>query len=305
MTVTLSSDHAFYAFDATVPAALMVPQGIEFVLETMDCFGNQVTDAAGLESLDWEHINPATGPVYIEGVEPGDLVRVRITSLRVGERGTLCALPGEGAMRSLITVPETTFVANTGDSVVLQTGQGEVILEAKPMLGVIGLAPAPGTTVPNGTPGEHGGNMDCKLIGEGTTVYFRAAVPGGLFGAGDAHSLMGDGEVLVCGAESAAVASFIAEVVDAPALPTPFFETDEVYSVIVAASTTDEAYARASELFLGFLKDIVGLSVNDAARLMTLAGDLKFCQVVDPQLTVRFEFPKSVLRQLGFAGIAA
>lgn len=302
---TLTGEHAFYAFAPDVAPALTVAQGEEFTLETMDCFGNQVTDAAaGLDGLDWEHINPATGPVYIEGVRPGDLVRVRILTLTPGPRGTMCALPGEGALRDLVTQAETTFVQNLPGQVVLETALGPVTLESKPMIGVIGLAPA-GAAVPNGTPADHGGNMDCRLIGAGTAVYFRAAVDGGLLGVGDVHSLMGDGEVLVCGAESAAVVTLVADVVDEPALPTPFFETEDLVSVIVAAATTDEAYKRACELFSGWLTSATGLTLNDAGRLMTLVGHLKFCQVVDPQVTVRFEFPKSVLAQLGHAGIGA
>jgi amidase len=70
--------------------------------------------------------------------------------------------------------------------------------------------------------------------------------------------------------------------------------------VIASAATVDEAYKMAVDEMHGFLTGIVGMTVNDAAMLMSLVGSLKFCQVVDPLMTVRFEFPKSVLADYGF-----
>jgi amidase len=70
--------------------------------------------------------------------------------------------------------------------------------------------------------------------------------------------------------------------------------------VIVSAATIDEAASGASHAMARFLTEFVGLSVNDAGMLMSLAGELKFCQVVDPEKTVRFEFPIYILEQYGF-----
>ena len=83
-------------------------------------------------------------------------------------------------------------------------------------------------------------------------------------------------------------------------LPTPFLENDDLVAVISSAETVDEAYKMAINRMLGFLVDVAGIPTNDAALLMSLVGNLKFCQVVDPLMTVRFEFPKSVLREYGF-----
>jgi amidase len=115
---------------------------------------------------------------------------------------------------------------------------------------------------------------------------------------------MGDGEVLVCGAETPGLVTLTADVVDEPQLPVPFLENDELYAVIASAGSLDDATALANKLMVGFLTEVVKLSVNDAGRLMSLVGNLKFCQVVDPQVTVRFEFPKWALKELGFEGIA-
>ena len=302
---TLSNGSVFYAFDPTLEPAIRIKTGEEITLETMDCFGDQLRSCDDeVDSLDWSRINPATGPVFIEGVKAGDLVRIELRKVEVTGHSTITCIPGEGALAEHISESETTIAGHAPGEVLMPTERGILRIPARPMIGVIGLAPAEGS-VPNGTPGTHGGNMDCTLMGEGANLYLRAGVDGGLFGCGDLHAVMGDGEVLVCGAETPGLVTIVADVVSEPALPVPFLENDELYVVIASAGSIDDATKLANDLMIGFLTEVVGLSVNDAARLMTLTGYLKYCQVVDPQVTVRFEFPKWVLRELGFAGIGA
>ncbi|MDR2956599.1 MAG: acetamidase/formamidase family protein [Coriobacteriales bacterium] len=298
----LTDDQAFYAFACDMQPAMTVVQGEQFILETRDCFANQLrTDEDTLDNLDWSQINPATGPVLIDGVKPGDLVRIDIQSIELIGKSVMTTIPGAGAIDG-VTEASTKVLDNDDGLLSLPTEFGEIQLPLQPMIGVIGLAPAEGS-IPNGTPGSHGGNMDCRLIGEGTSLYIRAAVEGGLFGCGDVHALMGDGEVLVCGAETPARITLQATVVDNAILPTPFLETDDLYISIASAETSDEAYKMAIDQMFDFLTLVAGLSQGDAGRLMSLVGDLKFCQVVDPLITIRFEFPKAVVGQLGLSGI--
>lgn len=298
----LNSDQVFYAFTPALKPLLHVAQGEPFALDTLDCFANQLRcDEDTQDGLDWNNTNPATGPVAIEGVKPGDVVRIDVKKLEMNGKSVMTTIPGSGAIDG-VTEPSTRVMANDGGVLRVSTEKGALTLPLKPMIGVIGLAPAEGS-ISNGTPGKHGGNMDCNLIGEGASLYLHAAVAGGLFGCGDAHALMGDGEVLVCGAETPARITLSARVVDAPQLPTPFVETETLYAAIASADTADEAFKQATDNMFSFLRGVVGLSQGDAGRLMGLVGNLKFCQVVDPQITVRFEFPKAVLKKLGFAGV--
>jgi amidase len=142
--------------------------------------------------------------------------------------------------------------------------------------------------------------MDCTLIAAGNRVYFTVGVEGAMFGAGDLHAAMGDGEIVVCGAETAGAVRFKADVVDLPGLPTPFVETRDLVATIFSAATLDEAASGATHNMAQFLTDFAGIPLNDAGMLMSLAGQLKFCQVVDPLKTVRFEFPKAILADYGF-----
>lgn len=114
------------------------------------------------------------------------------------------------------------------------------------------------------------------------------------------HAAMGDGEIVVCGAETPGSVRFKAQVVDLPGLPTPFIETEEVVATIYSAPTIDEAASGAIHRMAQFLTNFVKVPLNDAGMLMSLVGQLKFCQVVDPLKTVRFEFPKTVLKDYGF-----
>jgi len=293
----LTRDKAFFGFSPENQAVLHAQQGERLHLTTHDCFSGQLkTTADTLETLDWSITNPATGPIYIEGTKPGDVLRVDLHEVKAHGPSVMVAVPGVGALGHLITEEETVILDHTEDTV---SYKGKVVVKQKPMLGVIGVAPAEGT-VPNSTPGPHGGNMDCTLITSDTRLYLTVAVEGALFGCGDMHAVMGDGEVVVCGAETPGEVTLTPQVVDIPGLPTPFLENDEIVAVIASAETTDEAYKMALDMMHGFLTKVAGIPVNDAAMLMSLVGNLKFCQVVDPLLTVRFEFPKSVLADYGY-----
>jgi amidase len=297
MPVRVSRDNVFFAFSAAGKPVMRVTQGEEVVLETHDCFQGQLRSERDLiDALDWSHVNPATGPLYIEGTKPGDILRIDLLEINLAEQSTMVAIPGEGALGDVITKMETAILKVEGDDLLFRN----IRIPRRPMIGVIGVAPAEGE-ISNGTPGEHGGNMDCTLIAQGARLYLTVGVAGALFGAGDLHAAMGDGEIVVCGAETAGEVRFTARVVDLPGLPTPFVENTSVVATVFAAKTADEAAAEATHRMAKFLTDFVKIPLNDAGMLMSLAGELRFCQVVDPLKTVRFEFPKSLLAQYGFA----
>jgi amidase len=297
MAIRVPRDRVFFSFHRNLTPAVRVKQGEEVVLETHDCFEGQLKSERDLiDALDWNHVNPATGPVFIDGAKPGDILRVDLLEVTAGDPSTMVTIPGEGALGDLIQQMETAILSRDGDDILFRG----LRVPRRPMIGVIGVAPAEGE-VPNGTPGPHGGNMDCLLIAAGASLYLQVGVEGALFGAGDLHAAMGDGEIVVCGAESAGEVRFSARVVDLPGLPTPFVENESLVATIAAAPTADEAAAQATHRMAQFLTHFVGLPLNDAGMLMSLAGQLRFCQIVDPLKTVRFEFPKQVLRQRGFS----
>jgi len=298
MTTKVTRDKLFFAFGPELNPAIRVNQGDDIWLETHDCFEGQIQRPQDLvDKLDWNHVNPATGPVYIDGAKPGDILRVDLLKVNVGQQASMVTIPGEGALGDVITQMETAILKLEDNEIVFKD---KIRIPKKPMIGVIGVAPADGS-VPNGTPGPHGGNLDCTLMCEGNSAYFTVGVEGALFGAGDFHAAMGDGEIVVCGAEISGELQFKASVVNQlKVLPTPFVQTPDVVATIYSAPTVDEAANGAIHRMAQFLTDFVKIPLNDGGMLMSLVGELKFCQVVDPLKTVRFEFPKWILREYSF-----
>ena len=293
MLPTLDTDKVFYSFSPKLKPALHVEQNQEFVLKTLDCFSGQIKSELDLlDGLDWEHVNPATGPVFVSGVKPGDIVGFDILDITIGNESKVVVAPGEGVPGDMITSMETVILQHK-DSFLEFKEMARIPLHT--MVGVIGVAPAD-RDIPNGTPERHGGNMDCRIITAGARIYFQAEVEGALFGCGDLHAAQGDGEIGVSGAETAGEVRLKSSVYPAlKGLPTPFVETKSLVATIFSADTSDEAAQGAVKNMIIFLKEFAGLTENHAAMLMSMAGNLCFCQVVDPLKTVRFEFPKSVL----------
>ncbi len=292
----LARTHVFYAFGQTLDPALEIQSGDEILVETHDCFGDLIQSPTdSVSTLDWSRMNPATGPIALRGAQPGDTLAVDILDIQVGGQGVMAIIPDEGVLGDITTQAETRIIP-------IRAGQalvgGRVRLPIHPMIGVIGTTPS-GAPAPTGTPGLHGGNMDCNLVAAGSTLYLPVQREGALLGLGDLHAVMGDGEIFVCGVEVPGEVRLRLRNLGPTALPMPFLENSEVVATIQSAATLDEASHAAVHAMAQFLTEMVGLTLNDAGILLSTAGNLKICQVVDPLKTVRMELPRHVLEQLG------
>lgn len=294
----LSDDKIFYAFSRELEPALSVASGETVRIRTKDCFGNQVrTPDDELDSIDWDAINPATGPIYVEGAVAGGALKVEIERIELDAQTASCTGKDEGVYGDRLDAWSTRLCAVEGDELVWDD---RVRLPLRPMIGVIGVAPA-GEPVNCGTPGAHGGNMDTTQIGAGATLYFPVAVDGALFGCGDMHAVMGDGEVSVSGAEVAGFATVTLTALPGLALDTPLIETADEFGVIYSAPSLDEAADGAVHRLVDLVADRTGQDPADLVMLFSLCGDVRVSQMVDPNKTVRFMVPKRVLDAYGFS----
>ena len=284
-----------FAFDGTNECVAEVEDGETLIFRTHDCFDNQLSEEGStIGSLNWDCINPATGPVYIKNALPGDVLKVEILEISLGNQGVMCALPDNGVLGSLITEESVKRLKVENGKVHFNE---RIVFDINPMIGVIGVAPENGA-VNCGTPGNHGGNMDNKRIAEGATVYFPVFHKGALFSLGDVHAAMGDGEVMVSGVEIAADVKVRLSVIKGLSIETPMLENEDICGVIYSHEEIEKAVFHAVRIMNDIMQRKLELSFNDAGMLLSAVADLKFCQVVDPERTVMMCVPKSILKQL-------
>ncbi|MFW5873150.1 MAG: acetamidase/formamidase family protein [Bacillota bacterium] len=293
MSKSITRNDVIYSFNQNNKAVASVKPDEIFTITTFDCFAGQLqSEDDSIAEMNWEHINPATGPVFIEGAKKGDILKVEIISIELDSPAVMIAAPEEGVLGHLVEKPVTKILPLEDNKVVFSD---KYKFELEPMVGVIGVAPEEGFDISTGTPGEHGGNMDCKLLGPGASVYFKVQKEGAFLAAGDMHALMGDGEIVVCAAEAGGKIKLKVNVLKNKDLPVPFIEKNNLISTVASAKTLDEAVEMATEKMANYLVENYDLEMTEAGLIMSLIGDAEICQVVDPLKTARFTIDKSKL----------
>lgn len=281
--------------------ALSCNSGDTVIFETEDCFGGQIqSEKQCMNGIRWDNINPATGPLFVNGAEPGDMLKVEIHSIQLAEQGVMCDSPGEG-ITGLVLKDEATKVFPVQDGYAVFNDR--LRFPVKPMIGVIGTAPAGEEEIETGTPGSHGGNMDCNQIGENCTLYLPVNVEGALLAMGDVHALMGNGEVCVCGVEIPARVTVTVSVIRGKHFPTPFLVTPDSFMTIFSADNLDAAVQGATLRMREFLMDELQMEEHEAGFLLSTIGNAEICQCVDPQETCRMEVSRYVTDQYGYSFI--
>lgn len=296
--IELDDGKTLFSFDKDLEPVLKVPSGETVRIRTKDCFGNQLQGPEDqLSEIDWEAINPATGPIYVEGAVAGGTLKVHIDNIELDAQTSSCTGKDEGVCGDRFSDWATHFCKVENGKVVWDE---RLSIPLAPMIGVIGVAPE-GEPVNCGTPGKHGGNMDNTAIAAGATLYFPVAVDGALFGCGDMHAVMGDGEVSVSGAEVAGYATVTLTALPELSVPNPLIENDTHFGIIVSAESLDKAAELAVQQMVDLLASRTNESEADLVMLLSLVADVRVCQMVDPEKTVRFMVPKYVLDAIGFS----
>ena len=295
--LVISRDFVAGVLSREVETAARCLSGETVVFETRDCYDDAVTcKERPLGDFEDAIENPATGPLFVEGAMPGDVLKVEILDI---------ALRSWGVMRSSVSygVFQEDFEERTARIFELKDGKvkfdEKLTLDLEPMIGVIGTAPA-GDGITTDTPDYHGGNMDCRRIGKGAALYLPVMVEGALLSMGDLHALMGDGEVLICGLETGGEVTVKVTVLKDCHLPTPFLHHRGDVMTIQSEETLDLAGEKAAKMMNRFVQEAAGLDKLNSGMLMSLVSNMVVCQVVDPLKTVRVEFPLAVLERYGY-----
>ncbi len=306
---TIHRHRHHFGWDNAIPPVLTVAPGTTVTFETVDASGGQLgpdSTVADVGRLDFAKVNPVTGPVFVDGAEPGDALEVTIESFRPSGWGWTAVIPGFGLLAE--DFPEAALHIWKYDAVRLAPAMygpgGRVPL--KPFTGTIGVAPAepgPHSIVP---PRACGGNMDIRDLAAGTRLHLPVQVAGALFSVGDTHAAQGDGEVCGTAIESPMEVTLTFDLVKNAGLRTPRFVTpgpvarhfDEKGYEVTTGIGPDlmDAARDALRAMIDRLAGRFGMRPAEAYMLCSVCADLRISEIVDqPNWVVSLYFPRIVL----------
>ncbi len=241
-----------------------------------------------------------TGPVYVEGAEPGDVLEVRIKAIRLAIPYAYNGFgPGRGFLPNdypygrmkIIPLDEQRMVAHFSDGI-------EIPLH--PFFGSLGDAPPPQAgRVSSAPPWMHAGNLDNKLLVAGSTLFIPVNAPGALFWAGDGHAGQGDGEVDITAMETSLIGTF--QLIDRKDMHLlwPRAETPSAYISMGINADLEKATEMAVHQMIEFLEQDKHLSRDDAYMLASVAADLHISELVDGNEVVSMVLPKTIFTSQG------
>jgi acetamidase/formamidase len=305
---TIHQHQCHFGWNKDNPPVARIAPGETVEFTPMDSSGSQLTPkstVADIAKLDFGKVNPVAGPVYVEGAEPGDAIKVTLLHFAPSGWGWTANIPGFGLLADQFKEPALhiwNYDAKTLAPAMYGPG-GRVPL--KPFCGTIGLAPAePGlhSIVP---PRRMGGNMDIRDMAAGTELYLPVDVTGGLFSVGDTHATQGDGEVCGTAVESPCTLAAKFELAKAANLAFPRFTTPgpvarhmdvKGYEVTtgIGPDLMEGAKAAVSGM-IDLLSKRYNMNAVDAYMLCSVCADLRISEIVDmPNWVVSLYFPRVV-----------
>ena len=287
----LSRNQRIYFLDPAAEPAIAIDSGEELIVETWDAFEG-LRDPAALDAKALK--GPATGPIYVNGAEPGDALKVEFISITPKDGAAHMVMPGRGFLEEEFTEGYPTVMAFDGPQVVLPSG---LKLPMQPSMGLVATTP---TYVQNtaSDSGPYGGDIDMKELVAGSVIYMPVFVPGGLLALGDCHAVVGDGAVAGTGAECSADSQIRVTIMKGMGLDSPQALTPEHFVVLSYGEDLAPAMKQAVRAMVDFLVREKGMSPYDAYTLCSLAGDVRVSRTFRPISPVKMMLSRQALEQL-------
>jgi acetamidase/formamidase len=237
-----------------------------------------------------------TGPVYVEGAQPGDALQVDILSIDLamdyGYNG--CS----GFLRENCDRNVGIRIIHLDRSSMTAAFAPGIVIPLHPFFGSMGVAPAADIgRVSSTPPGTHAGNLDNKDLVAGTTLYIPVFAPGALFEVGDGHAAQGDGEVDQTAIETSLRGTLRLTVRKGMTLAWPRAETPTHYISMASDKDLTIATKTAIQEMIDFVASTKHMSKHEAYQLTSVAGDVAITQLVDQTLGVHVKMPKSIFKQ--------
>lgn len=286
----IPKEPVIFRFNAENPCVHTVEDGETFWVETDDCYSGQIRDASVRRpDIDISIMDCSVGPIEVKGARPGDTLCVEILAIQLASQGVMVTSRGLGVLGDRITESDTKIIPiKDGFAWFSDT----IRLPLTPMVGVCGVAPRPGLDIHCAVPGDHGSNLDTKMIKAGSKVYLPVSVPGAGLAVGDLHACMGDGELSGTGIETPGRICLKTTVYRDRPVARPVIETGEALYFLASAETLEAAVKLACADAVEFLQKKLELNFPDAYRLLSAVCDIQISQVVNDLRTVRVRCPK-------------
>ncbi|KAI1410814.1 hypothetical protein F5Y13DRAFT_69385 [Hypoxylon sp. FL1857] len=319
----LHASHQHLHWSNALAPVLTIPSGAEVTLDLPDGGGNQITRenaSSILSSFEFGKSDPCVGPIYVEGAEVGDVLRVDILGVEPsGGYGWTAIFKGFGILcedeefrEQSLKIWDLTAAASTG-YLVFKAANPRIVIPYAPFLGIVGIAPSGPEALPTVPPmQETGGNIDTKYLTAGSSLFLPVKAKGALLSCGDAHAAQGDGEACGTAVEMRSKARIRVTVekgkgwvkspwvLTAPAKkPTETEDGGEKegreYMCLGIDPDLREATRKAVRGVIDWLAAEKGLTRVEAYMLTSVAGNLKMCEVVDmPNYTIGCSIPLSI-----------
>jgi len=297
---SINAENGHNKWSKTFEPVLTVDSGAIIEAHLVEASGGYVTRETVAEDLPGilaaGPFHALTGPVAVNGAEPGDVLAVTLHEIEVQDWGWTAVFPGFGFLADEFTEPYIRIFEFDPEDTEVEYAPG-ITIPFRPFPGVMGVAPDTEelwSTVP---PRHNGGNMDDRDMVEGTTAYFPVLVEGGLFSIGDPHVAQGDGEVSGTAIEGPLRVVYEIELIkNGRQMPSPQYESPTHYSVTGYGVTIDDAARMATRTMVDYIVEETGMTRTEAYVLASLAADLKIAEVVDvPHMLVTMRIDKRLL----------
>src|SRR6266849_6202007 len=287
-------------FDNAQPPVLRINAGDTVALETMMHSHNQVVPGTTIEQIkklrtDFPGRGPhtVTGPIHVEGAEPGDVLKVTLNKIVPRAYGVNFNVPGMfGQFPNIYQDGQVKYLYLDLDRKVTEFLPG-VYIPVRPFPGTLGVArkePGRYSTVP---PGEFAGNLDIRDLVEGTALYVPVHVPGALLWTGDSHASQGNGEVNLTAVETAYKEfNITVEVIKGRPLAFPRIETPKSWITMGFDADLNKAWDQAKAETVTFLSAQRNVAAAQAAQLMMTVSDCRVSQVVNVKKGIHCLNPK-------------
>jgi acetamidase/formamidase len=301
---SLSARPTHSRWNRALPARLAIEPGDTVHFECLDSSGAQVHPKMSLPeylTIDRGLIHALTGPVFVNGAQPGDVLQTDVLEVAHKGWGWTSVVEGLGFLKERFSDP---FLFLWELEREISRSLAPAVVPLRPFCGIMGVAPGMDGEFRTRPPGIFGGNMDVRELCSGATLYLPVLNPGALFSVGDAHAAQGDGEVCINGIECPVEATLRFHLHKRRPLEGPIVESaprikqdlETAWIVVESANDATVAARAATCRMIDVLVDRWGLSDVHAYLLCSVALHLKFSQVVnEPMFTVSAAMPKGVL----------